>query len=285
MLAKQKSPTISNSICSLLALSFVFSLGCFILEAGAQVRSGSAVVERSLAEAPQVLPITLTAGSVVVPPAPGVLFTVPFSISSVTGENIFAYYFEITYDSTKMNPSGLNFGCSDGALTSGGPHPTCNVFPGPGSMLISGSGVGTMTGSGVMVNIQFVTAAGIQNGATGPITITPGSVAFFKSTGGQVSNNPPVNGNITFISNAGPATIGGRVLTPAGRAVSSAQVFLTDNGGVSRMVISNPFGYFHFDNVSSGGYLLGATSKKYTFSPRTVSVNGNLAGVDLIAQP
>ncbi len=287
MLAFHKFRMIAKSICGPLALAIVLSLGCFISEVGAQVRSGSVNQEdSSLVEAPQVLPITLTAGSSTQNSIS--TFIVPFSVTDLTGENIIAYYFEITYDPAKINPSGPNFGCTDGALTvAAGPHPTCNVFPGPGRLLISGSGFGTPSGAGVLVNVQFQTTATVGAGDITVITIDPATVAFYKGTGGQAAANPPVNGVITFFGpSAAAASIDGRVATSTGRPVASAQVLLTDRTGVTRVVFSNPFGYFHFDDISIGTtYILGATSKRYTFTSRTVSVEGNLAGLDLIAQP
>jgi hypothetical protein len=63
-------------------------------------------------------------------------------------------------------------------------------------------------------------------------------------------------------------------------------VSLTDSGvGGRRTAITNPFGFYRFDNVSSGStYTIAVISRLYTFTPQTVQVNDNLANVDFVAQ-
>ncbi|MEP6848684.1 MAG: hypothetical protein ABI999_07495, partial [Acidobacteriota bacterium] len=60
---------------------------------------------------------------------------------------------------------------------------------------------------------------------------------------------------------------------------------LTDSKGVTQTHISNPFGYFTFQNVESGGnYVLEANHKIYQFIPRVINVSEDLAGVVLTGQ-
>lgn len=49
-------------------------------------------------------------------------------------------------------------------------------------------------------------------------------------------------------------------------------------------MVTNAFGYYHFDEVQSGGtYLLNAQARGYTFTPRVLAVNDELTDLDLTA--
>ncbi|MEO6391899.1 MAG: hypothetical protein ABIP75_08620, partial [Pyrinomonadaceae bacterium] len=75
---------------------------------------------------------------------------------------------------------------------------------------------------------------------------------------------------------AAAASISGRLLTAGGLPVNGGMVTLTDGPNV-RTALSNPFGYYRFDEIATGRtYVLGATSKRYFFpnSPVALSVSG-----------
>lgn len=97
--------------------------------------------------------------------------------------------------------------------------------------------------------------------------------------------------NITISSNtltAASVSIGGRVLTSGGRAINGALLTLTDNSGSVRTAISNPFGYYQFENVAAGGTVfLSVRSKGYTFiqPTRLISVGDDLGSVNFITSP
>ena len=78
--------------------------------------------------------------------------------------------------------------------------------------------------------------------------------------------------------------VGGRVVDSKGNAISRAYVTLTGANGIPRTARTNTFGYYRFDNVEVGdSYVLQATAKGYTFSPRIVSVSDEIADADIIA--
>ena len=78
--------------------------------------------------------------------------------------------------------------------------------------------------------------------------------------------------------------ISGRVLTASGAGLRGALVMMTDTNGKTRTVISNAFGYYSFSEVPSGEiYTLVVSSRRFTFAPRVVSVNDQLADVDFTA--
>ena len=79
-------------------------------------------------------------------------------------------------------------------------------------------------------------------------------------------------------------TVSGHVTTSGGRGVFYARVSITDSVNNVRTTLTNSSGYYRFFNVSSGGmYTIGVDSKRFTFTPRTLQVNDNLAGVDFVA--
>ncbi len=77
------------------------------------------------------------------------------------------------------------------------------------------------------------------------------------------------------------AVVSGRVFTPNGLVIRSAAVALTDSLGVRRTTTTSSFGTYSFSNVETGQtYIMGVSSRRYRFSPRQLTVNGNLADVD-----
>jgi subtilisin-like proprotein convertase family protein len=80
--------------------------------------------------------------------------------------------------------------------------------------------------------------------------------------------------------------VGGRVLSATGQAVSNARVVLADANGNSRVTFTSPFGYYNFEDVQAGRtYTLSASAKRYRFSPVIVTVNDEITGLDIIANP
>ena len=85
---------------------------------------------------------------------------------------------------------------------------------------------------------------------------------------------------------AANVSVSGRILTSDGRGVRNAVVRLTNANGVIRTAKTSSFGYYRFDDVEVGNtYIMGVSSKRYTFASQVVSVSDNLTGVDFIAQP
>jgi len=64
-------------------------------------------------------------------------------------------------------------------------------------------------------------------------------------------------------------SISGKVETANGRGVSKAIVTLTEANGNVRYAVTNPFGYFRFDQIKVGDiYTLNAKHKRYIFTPQ-----------------
>lgn len=74
----------------------------------------------------------------------------------------------------------------------------------------------------------------------------------------------------TSVVTAAQVSVGGRVSTPDGQGIPRATVIITTPGGQTRQAITNPFGYYRFDDLPSGeAYVLAVRHKQYTFAPRT----------------
>lgn len=77
--------------------------------------------------------------------------------------------------------------------------------------------------------------------------------------------------------------IQGRVLDRAGRCVSKARLVMTETDGTQRFTVTNPFGYYRFDNVKIGQIVvLEATGKGFNPQTRVLSVNELIENLDFV---
>ena len=113
------------------------------------------------------------------------------------------------------------------------------------------------------------------------------------TNGAQVANNSILAGtygrgvyqNVILGPTAAPVSVSGRVVSLKGRGIAGASVNVTDQSGSSRMVRTNSFGYYLFNDIAAGEtYVLSVSHKRYVFSPRVVSVSKDLSGFDFIAE-
>lgn len=85
---------------------------------------------------------------------------------------------------------------------------------------------------------------------------------------------------------AANVTLGGRVHSVSGLGIFGVRVTLTDSAGMSRSVMTNPFGYYGFNDITAGqSYILTVSNKRVTFSnpTRVVTVNDNLSDEDFVS--
>jgi hypothetical protein len=118
------------------------------------------------------------------------------------------------------------------------------------------------------------------------------------------SNRPPqtVNATIGFFKTGGPITVavqgptpaaavnvsvGGRVTLQNGQGVGNVYVFLNEPMGIRRIALTNPFGFYRFDNVLTGiTYSMGVNSRFLNFPPPVdVTVNDNITNQNFVALP
>lgn len=85
---------------------------------------------------------------------------------------------------------------------------------------------------------------------------------------------------------AANVSVQGRVLSAAGRPLAGARVILSGDAGLSREAITNPFGYYGFEDVPAGSsYILTASLKRYRFDPVVVNLRDELTDLNIIANP
>ncbi|HEX8738212.1 MAG TPA: carboxypeptidase-like regulatory domain-containing protein [Pyrinomonadaceae bacterium] len=89
-----------------------------------------------------------------------------------------------------------------------------------------------------------------------------------------------------FVTTAASVSVSGRLIAPNSRGVAGARVTMTGADGVPRRALTNPFGYYRFDNVQVGEtYIFAVESKQYSFAPQTVYVGEELNDLDFVVKP
>jgi hypothetical protein len=78
-------------------------------------------------------------------------------------------------------------------------------------------------------------------------------------------------------------SITGRVVTAYGTGVMKAYVTLTGLNGETRTVLTNPFGYYRFTDITVGTYIISVSHKSYNFSPQVLTVMEKSDNVNFVA--
>lgn len=199
---------------------------------------------------------------------------VPISVQGAPGRGIIAYEFDLKYDPTVIQP--LTNPVSVAGTASRGLNVVANPTQ-PGSLKVAVYGTMPISENGVLLNLRF-TAIG-----------EPGAVSKLEWENLMVNEgNPrvlPVDGQVE-IQAAGPnqAEVSGRLLTAYGSSVPNTRVTLTDLSGKSMSVISDESGAYRFTGLQLGeSYTISVASRRWMFTPITVSVTGQTVNVDLTA--
>ncbi len=126
--------------------------------------------------------------------------------------------------------------------------------------------------------------SGLPNGPTGELTV--------NSLRAELTIPSVVNTELVVSSsNAGlqaglaptaaSGSITGRVVDSSGRPISRATVRLVSGTSDVRLATTSSFGYFRFDDVPvNQEYVLGISSKRYRFEPRSVLLTDSLVEVE-----
>ncbi len=178
---------------------------------------------------------------------------------------------------TVGNPAVNNL---DLELTMGATTFRGNVFSGANS--VSGGSADTIN------NAESIF---LPAGTTGVFTVTVRATNI-------AGNGVPGNADATdqdfalVIYNASPfsptaaeVSVSGQVKRAGGYGVSGARVTLAGPGGEVRTVITNPFGFYNFDNVPVGQtYVVSVSHKRFQFAEPTqlVNVQDQMTGVDFV---
>lgn len=137
-----------------------------------------------------------------------------------------------------------------------------------------------VTDASGLATIPAASLVGIPAGGypTGVAASFPGELLLVSSNGSSLLTVLPTT--------AAGVSIEGRVLSTDGFGLNNVRVLLTDSRGVTRTALTSSFGYYRFDSVPAGNsFVLGAGSKRYSFSQRVIEVFDSLTEVDLVAEP
>ena len=219
----------------------------------------------------------------------GATVVVPVEVD--VSSDVVGFSFSVEFDRTKLlyQSAALGSGVPAGSVLT---LNTNKLVPADSSDPIGKLGIvvdsGNMFANGTrqIVTVTFTVASNAPTGLT-PVTIsadpTPkstsdsqGNLITTTYTDGNVNIAPPTSATVA---------VGGRVTNENGDGVSNAEVSLV-GGGVSRIARTNGFGYYRFDDVEVGEtYVIGVTSKRYTFVSRTVTVVEETPNLDFTPEP
>lgn len=123
-------------------------------------------------------------------------------------------------------------------------------------------------------------------GGTNPGPVTSLTTTFGLLTPAQINGNwlacvfdfaTPDSGAVTStsiqfaVATSAGVSISGRVMSPNGMGISKSSVTLTDTHGATRTVLTNPFGYYTFEDVAAGtSVTVSVSAKGRTFANPTI---------------
>jgi hypothetical protein len=145
-------------------------------------------------------------------------------------------------------------------------------------------GYGTTTTCAEVGGTPTVVAAGAGTAPAGSTTQSIQRTGLATDTGNNsgdfaaVAPSPQTTG-----PSAASVEVSGRVLSGS-IGVYGARVYMVDQNGVTRVAMTNPFGYYRFIDVTVGeSYTFNVSSKGDTFNPQIVTVNEELTSLDFQA--
>ncbi len=145
------------------------------------------------------------------------------------------------------------------------------------------------TSSGV-IPTQFGTKSWTFTWNTPPQRV--GLVSFYAA-GNAANSDGGTSGDFIYTTSknindlaqtATTAVISGRVTT-RGRGLARAQVMISDSNGMIQRTMTNPLGFYRFENVAIGStYIFEVKSKRYTFAPQVVTVSESISDLNFTGQ-
>ena len=125
----------------------------------------------------------------------------------------------------------------------------------------------------------------VQTVISNQIFLKPGAEPNVSHANGTTLNST-LDFGLFLTTTSATVAVGGRVLTADGRGIGKALVTMSGTGGTVQRALTNPFGYYRFDNVAAGTtVLISVSSKSHTFEvgTRVISVSDELMDVNFIA--
>lgn len=204
--------------------------------------------------------------------APGSQIIVSIEMEALGDEN--GIGFSVNYDTLKL---------SNPLVTAGSGAQGTFLIPNTGTagkvgvIIAFAPGSTISAGTKQLVTIRFDIAGSAAAGPT-PLTMADGPVIRRVSS----ANATPLtasftDGDITILApTAAGVTAGGRITNAAGEGLGSVSISLTGPQGDIRTILSNPFGYYEFDEVPAGeSYVISVTSKTHIFDPSSRLITPN----------
>jgi hypothetical protein len=199
---------------------------------------------------------------------------IPVSVQGTKNKGIIAYEFDLRYDPSVIQPQANPVDLA-GTLSS-----TLSAVANPkepGLLRVAVYGTMPISGNGVLLNLRF-TAVGAP-GSVSPLTWE--RLMFNDGNPRTQASDGQVELSAAALNQA---EITGRLLTGFGTGVPNSRVTLTDTAGQSQSILSNGFGVYRFGGLQDGQtYTIRVDSRRYRFTPLTVSVTGQSVSVDMIA--
>jgi len=97
--------------------------------------------------------------------------------------------------------------------------------------------------------------------------------------------------NVSVTSSLAPTAagvdVGGRAVTADGQGINGAYVTMWDSMGNSRRAVTNPFGYFRFEDVEVGQtYIIEISSKRFVFTNSMIvrAVSDSVSDIEFVAE-
>jgi hypothetical protein len=135
-----------------------------------------------------------------------------------------------------------------------------------------------------------VIAGGGGSSSSGGAFIMDGTIgqpqAGTVSTGGTFNLRGGFWASQTLITTAATVSVGGRINVAGGGGVKRVRITLNQlSTGAVRTVMPNAFGYYNFEDVEIGTYLITAEGGDYQFSPPQIllDLKDSLTGVNFDA--
>jgi hypothetical protein len=221
------------------------------------------------------LPANSTAGK-------GQTVLIPITVGDTTGQNIFGFDFTVSFDPNVLQPATVAFDTAGTLSGAAGFTITPNTTT-SGQVTISGFGTQQpLSGSGTLLFLRF-TVVGMAETPTDRTNLTFTSFMFNEGDPAAATTNGSF---IVATPTAANVSIGGRVLTATGRGIRNVRVTLTDSSGATRTTLTNPFGFYRFDDVAAGEtYIISVSHKRYRFnqSTRVQTIVEELNELDFVA--
>jgi len=212
---------------------------------------------------------------------PGGTAVVEIEMVALGTENAFS--FTLNYDTVKFDPTQTLV--ATGADFPVGGTLTTNPQPGAIAILVDMPTNQTVpAGTRIILAVTLKVRPGAATGLT-PISFTSDLAAQdVSSVLGTTLDAGWNDGDvlITLAPTAATSSVGGQVKTVDGRGIGNTVVTLTGTDGSVRRALTNQMGYYRIDEVPTGAtYVIGATSKRYTFDTRVITVGDNITDADL----